>query len=68
MTDCLRSFYLVKSRGFVHLVARGVLSMMSCYVSVNTVVLEGLKLTGMHKTGCSGDTRLVHVLHVHSSS
>jgi len=60
------NYYLVKSRSFVHLVARGILLMMSYYVSVNTVVLGGLKLTGMHKTGCSGDTRLV--LHVPSSS
>jgi len=33
-------------------------------VIVKTVVLVGL--TGMHKTGCSGETRLV--LHVPSSS
>ncbi len=34
------------------------------YVIVKTVVLAGL--TGMHKTGCSGEARLV--LHVPSSS
>ncbi len=39
-------------------------SMMLHYVIVNTVVLVGL--TGMHKTGCSGKTRLV--LHIPSSS
>jgi hypothetical protein len=38
--------------------------MMLHYVTVNTVVLVGL--TGMHKTGCSGKTRLV--LHIPSSS
>jgi len=40
------------------------LSMMLHYVTVNSVVYVGL--TGMHKTGCSGETRLV--LHVPSSS
>ncbi len=39
-------------------------SMMLHYVIVKTVVLVGL--IGMHKTGCSGETRLV--LHVPSSS
>jgi len=34
------------------------------YVIVNNVVLVGL--IGMHRTGCSGETRLV--LHVPSSS
>jgi len=38
--------------------------MMLHYVIVKTVVLVGL--IGMHKTGCSGETRLV--LHVPSSS
>ena len=49
--DCLRSFCLVKSRGFAHLAALGLVSMMLHYVIVKTVVLVGL--TGMHKTGCS---------------
>jgi len=62
--DCLRSFCLVKSRGFAHLAALGLVSMMLHYVIVKTVVLVGL--IGMHKTGCSGETRLV--LHVPSSS
>ena len=64
--DCLRSFCLVKSRGFAHLTALGLVSMMFTtlhYVIVKTVVLVGL--TGMHKTGCSEETRLV--LHVPSS-
>jgi len=42
---------LVKSRGFAHLAALGLVSMMLHYVIVKTVVLVGL--TGMHKTGCS---------------
>ena len=62
--DCLRSFCLVKSRDFAHLAALGLVSMMLHYVIVKTVVLVGLM--GMHKTGCSGATRLV--LHVPSSS
>ncbi len=44
--------------------ALGLVSMMLHYVIVKTAVLVGL--TGMHKTGCSGETRLV--LHVPSSS
>ena len=52
--DCLRSFCLVKSRGFAHLAALGLVSMMLYYVIVRTVVLVGL--IGMHKTGCSGET------------
>jgi len=50
--------------GTVHLVAPGLVSMMLHCVTVNIVVLVGL--TGMHKTGCSGETRLA--LHVLSSS
>ncbi len=53
-----------QSRGFAHLAALGLVSMMLHYVIVKTVVLVGL--IGMHKTGCSGETRLV--LHVPSSS
>ena len=41
MADCLGSFYLVKSRGFVHLVAQGLVSMMSQYI---TVMFERLKV------------------------
>ncbi len=44
--------------------ALGLVSMMLPYVIVKIVVLVGL--IGMHKTGCSGETRLV--LHVPSSS
>jgi len=54
----------VKSRGFAHLAAQGLVSMMLHYVIVKTVKLVGL--IGMHKTGCLGETRLV--LHVPSSS
>jgi len=61
--DCLRSFCLVKSRGFAHLAALGLVSMMLHYVIVKTVVLVGL--IEMHKTGCSGETRLVTYLAHH---
>jgi len=54
----------VKSRGFVHLAALGLVSMMVHCVTVNIILLVGL--AGTHKTGCSGETRLV--LHVPSSS
>ncbi len=60
-SECLSSFCLVKSRVFVHLAALSLGSMMLHYVTVNTVVLVGL--TGMHKTGCSGQTRLVLAHH-----
>jgi len=40
--------------------ALGLVSMMLHYVIVKTIVLVGL--IGMHKTGCSGETRLV--LHI----
>jgi hypothetical protein len=59
----VRSFCLVKSRGFVHLAALGLVSIVLHYVTVNTVVL--VSLTGMRKTDCSGETRLV--LHIPSS-
>jgi len=50
------------ARGFAHLAALGLVPMMLHYVIVKTVVLVGL--IGMHKTGCSGETRLVlHVPH-----
>jgi hypothetical protein len=64
MTDCLRSFCLVKLRGFAYPAALGLVSMMLHYVIVKTVIL--VALSGMRKTGCSGETRLV--LHVPSSS
>ncbi len=44
--------------------ALGLVSMMLHYVIVKTVELVGL--VRMHKTGCSGETRLV--LHVPSAS
>ena len=46
-----------------HILGLGLVSMMLHYVIVKPVVLVGL--IGMHKTGCSGETRLV--LHVPSS-
>ena len=55
---------LVKFRGFAHLAALGLVSMMLHYVIVKTVVL--ISLIGMPKTSCSGETQLV--LHVPSSS
>ena len=64
MIDCLRSFCLMKSRGFAHLAALGLVSMMLHCVIVKNVDL--VDLIGMHKTDCSGETRLV--LHVPSSS
>ncbi len=53
----------MKSRGFAHLAALGLLSMMLRYVIVKTVVLVGL--IGLLKTGRSGETGLV--LHIPSS-
>ncbi len=38
--DCLRSFCLMKSRGFAYLAALGLASMMLNYVIVNTVVFS----------------------------
>ncbi len=64
MIDCLRSFCLVNSRGFAHLAALGLVSMMLHCVIVKTVEL--VDLIGMHKTDCCDETRLV--LHVPSSS
>jgi len=48
---------------FVHLAALGLVSMMLHYVTVNIVVSVGLP--GIHKTGCSGETKFV--LHIPSS-
>ncbi len=62
--DCLRRFCWVNSRGFAHMAALGLVSMIEHYVSVKNVVLVGL--TGMHRTGCSGEARLVlHILPRH---
>ena len=63
MKDCLRSFSLVKSKGFVHLDALGLVSMMLCYVTVKTVI--SIDRIRMLKTDCSGETRLAP--HVPSS-
>jgi len=52
------------SGDFAHLVALGLLSMMLHCVIVLTV--KFVDLTGLHKTDCSGQTRLV--LHIPSSS
>ena len=64
MIDCLGDFDLVKSRGFVHLGALGLCSMMLRCVIVKAIEL--VDLTGMHQTDCFGETRLV--LHIPSSS
>ncbi len=58
---------LVNSRGFAHLAALGLVSMMLHHASVKTVVLLGLteihKTNCSYKTGCSGEQRLtLHVL------
>ncbi len=47
-----------------HLVALGLVSMMLRHVTVKTVAL--ISHIGMHRRGCSGETRFV--LHVPSSS
>ena len=64
MICCLRGFCLVKSRGSIHLTVLGLVSMLLHDVTVKTVMCAGL--TGMHKTGCSGQTR--HALHMPSSA
>ncbi len=61
---CPRRLCLVKSRGFAHLGALGLVSMMLHYANIKNVIVLGL--TGMHRTGCSEETTLV--LHVPSSS
>ena len=60
--DCLRSFCLVKSKGFAHLVALGLVSMMLRCMIVEMVADR----TKMRKTDCFGKTR--HDLHVPNSS
>ena len=62
MKDCLRSFSLVKSKGFVHLDALGLVLMMLCYVTVKTVL--SIDRIRMLKTDCSGETRFA--LHIPS--
>ena len=65
MIDCLRSFCLVESRGLAHLAALGLVSMMLRCMIVklcNCKTVKSVGITGMHKTGCSGETRLV--LHI----
>jgi len=47
--------------GFVHLAALGLVSMLLHYVTVKSIVLVGL--TGMHKTGCSGDLSCMYLAH-----
>ena len=64
MIDCLRSYCLVKLRGFAHLVAPGLVSMMLLCLIVKLVDL--VDRIGMRKTDCIGKTRLVP--HVPSSS
>ncbi len=62
--DWLGSFCLVKSRGFVYLVALGLVSMMLCCMMVKSVKL--VDRIEMRKTDCFGKTRLVP--HIPSSS
>ncbi len=57
MIDCLRSFCLVKLRGFAHLVAPGLVSMVLLCMIVKP--LELVDRTEMRKTDCFGKTRLV---------
>ena len=64
MIDCLRSYCMVKPRGFAHLGAPGPVSMMLLCMIVKLVKL--VDRTEMRKTDCFGKTRLV--LHVSSSS
>ncbi len=63
-TTLLYSFCLVKSRGFAHLAALGLVSMMLRCVIVKPVELVDLR--EMRKTACFEETRFV--LHVPSSS
>ena len=64
MIDCLRSYCLVKLRGFAHLVALGLVSMLLlCKIAKLVGLIDRIE---MSKTDCFGKTRLV--LHVPSSS
>jgi len=58
----LASYLII--RGFAHLAGLGLVSVMLYSVIVKAADLVGI--TGMHKTGCSGETRLL--LHAPSSS
>ena len=64
MIDCLRSYCLVKLRGFAHLVAQSLVSMMLLCMIVKPVGLEDR--IEMRKPDCYAKTRLVP--HVPSSS
>ena len=64
MIDCLRSYCLVKLRGFAHLVALGLVSMLLlCKIAKPVGLIDRIE---MSKTDCFGKTRLV--LHIPSSS
>ena len=62
MIDCLRSYCLVKLRGFAHLVALGLVSMMLLCMIVKLVEL--VDRIEMRKTDCFGKTRLVPHVYV----
>ncbi len=64
MIDCLSSFCLVKSIGFAHVVALGLGSMMLCYVIGK--IVASIDFIRMHRTNCSGKTRIAW--HVPGSS
>ncbi len=51
-----RQFCLVKSEGFAHLVALGVVSMMLYYVIGKTVT--SIELMRMHRTDCFAQIRV----------
>ena len=51
MIDCQRDFCLLKSRGFAHLVARGLVAMVLRHVTVKVVADDVLiGRIGMHRT------------------
>ncbi len=53
-TDGLRSFCLVKSSGFAHLAALGLVSMLRCVIAKFIVLVD---LIQMRKTDCFRDTQ-----------
>ena len=55
LIDCLRSYCLVKSRGFAHLVALGLVSMMLRCMIVKPVDL--VERVQMRKTDCFGSPK-----------
>ena len=60
MIDCLRSYCLVKLRGFAHLVALGLVSMLLlCKIAKPVGLVDRIE---MRKTDCFGKTRLHHEL------